>query len=884
MKQPSPPGFAERFFISFCHSRHLEGLEGDLYELFERRVESKGLFLAKLFYLIDMTTLLRSSVAKPIKQNRMTNQFGMFKNYFKTTIRMGWKRKGFSFINLFGLTIGLTSVIFIALFVTDELGYDKHVTKADQKFRIYNLRQGSDGQTSYLPIVPPMYGVTLRDEFPQVKQTGRVLFDYGGTIFNIDNRPFSEKKGVYAEPEVLDILDIEVLEGSFTQDTDPISVLMSETLYKKFYGEVPFNEQTLHVSNIAVKVAGIFKDLPNQSHLELEYIFPFKLLNQYTSQERLQSWVWQQFFTYVELEPNADQQAFIVQFRDRVRELSREPIAQYGFQYDPYMQKVQDIRLHSTNFQWDIAITRSYQSILFLSLAAAIILLIACLNFINLSTAQALKRAKEVSVRKFIGANRKQLMIQYGFESTIYTITAGLISLVLFILLLSSFNDFTGKTFTLAGILTFQNSALFFGSLLLLGALSGWYPALILTSFNPLNALHGGGNGKKIIGKGSVLDPRQIMVGAQYVLSIGLISISLIMQNQYSYLRETDMGFNKENLIMIPLTNALENDLGATRESFMGHSQIEDVSFCYGVPGGIVAGDGVFLPEKQENEFSCNMFMVDYDYLTTMKIDVIAGRGFSKDFSTDPTSAFVVNETAVQNFGFESPEDALGETVHWSMWSQQDSLKKGKIVGVVNDFNFKSLHNQMTSVVLHMGESYFQNMLVRISANDPLTSLEYLETQYRKFEPTRPFEPEFVDKNFEQFYESENKLSQLFSIFTILAILTATIGLFGLVSYSIVSRAKEISIRKVLGAGTKRLLRLLIMRYIWLVLVCILIAFPTSYWLANMWLDNFAYRIDVGPGIFIPVAFAMILLTLLTVGFQAIKGSLANPADRLRSE
>ena len=218
------------------------------------------------------------------------------------------------------------------------------------------------------------------------------------------------------------------------------------------------------------------------------------------------------------------------------------------------------------------------------------------------------------------------------------------------------------------------------------------------------------------------------------------------------------------------------------------------------------------------------------------------------------------------------------------MWSQQDSLKKGKIIGVVNDFNFKSLHNQISSVVLHMGESYFQNMLVRINANDPLSSLEFLEAQYRKFEPTRPFEPEFVDKNFEQFYESENKLSQLFTIFTILAILTATIGLFGLVSYSIVSRAKEISIRKVLGAGTRRLVRLLIIRYIWLVLICITIAFPTSYWLANMWLDNFAYRIDVGPGVFIPVAFAMILLTLLTVGFQAIKGSLANPAERLRSE
>ncbi len=882
MKQPSPPGFAERFFTSFCHSRHLEGLEGDLYELFERRVETKGLLLAKLYYLIDMTTLLRSSVAKPIKQNKMTSQFGMFKNYFKTTLRMGWKRKGFTAINLIGLTIGLTSVIFIALFVQSELSYDKHISDADQKFRIYNIREGEDGVKSFLPIVPPMYGVTLREEFPQVKQTGRVIFDYGGTVFYVDNQPFSERKGVMAEPEVLDILNIELLEGEFTNETDPISVLMSERLFKKIFGDVPYESQTITISQMTVNVVGIFKNLPEESHLELDYIFPFKLMNRYASEERMSSWVWQQFYTYIELYPEVDEGDFILQFRDRVRELSREPTAQYGFQYDPYLQNVRDIRLHSNNFQWDIAITRSYQSILFLSIAAVIILLIACLNFINLSTAQSLKRAKEVSVRKFIGASRKQLMIQYGFESVFYTVSAGFISVLLVLILLNSFNDFTDKNFTVSALLTTKNCMILFGSMFLLGVLSGWYPALIITKFNPIDSLHGGGF-KKVFRKAS-LDPKQLMVGAQYILSIGLITISLIMQNQYKFLRETDMGFNKENLLMIPLTNSLENDLEATRESFLSHSQIEEVSFCYGVPGGIVAGDGVFLPEKRDTEISCNMFMIDYDYLSLMKIDVIAGRGFSQEFSTDPTSAFVINETAVGHFGFSSPEEAIGATVHWSMWSQTDSLKKGKIIGVVNDFNFKSLHNQVSSVVLHMGADYYQFMLVRINENDPLRSLEFLENQYRNYEPTRPFEPEFVDKNFEQFYESENKLSQLFTIFTILAIITATIGLFGLVSYSIVSRAKEISIRKVLGAGTKRLIQLLVIRYIWLVLICIAIAFPTSYWLSSMWLENFAYRIEVGPGIFIPVAFAMILLTLLTVGFQAIKGSLANPAERLRSE
>ncbi|MEQ9404580.1 MAG: FtsX-like permease family protein [Cyclobacteriaceae bacterium] len=883
MRRSDPPRFATRFFASFCHSRHLEGLEGDLYELFERRLETRGLIWAKFFYLIDMLTLMRASVAKPVKRNRMTNNFGMFKNYFKTTIRMGWKRKGFSFINLFGLTIGLTSVIFISLFVQDELAFDEHITDAENKFRIYNIREGDDGDVNYLPIVPPAFSPALNSEFSQVLKSGRLIVDYGGTVFNVGEKVFSEKEGVYAEPYALDILDIKLIAGSFTEDMEPKSVLLSRSLFEKFFGDVPFEKQTLKLTRSTLSVAGIFEDMPDRSHLDLEYIFPFKWMEQSTAPVRMQSWVWQQFYTYVELRPEVDKDDFLSQFRVFVKDKSHEMTQAYGFFYTPFLQGVRDIHLHSSNFEWDIAKSGSFQSILFLFIAAGIIVLIACLNFINLSTAQAMKRAKEVSVRKFIGANRTQLLIQYGFESTIYTLTAGLISLVFLVLLIGPFNTFTEKSFVMIDLLTLRNGLIFFGSLLLLGILSGWYPALILTRFNPLAALHGGKIGNKSIRR-KVLDPRQMMVGAQYILSVGLISISLIMQNQYQYLRETDMGFNKENLIVIPLTRALATDMESTREAFSSHNQVEDVTFCFGVPGGIVAGDGVYLPDRRKNEFSSHMIIVDYNYLSTMEMNMVAGRGFSKEFGTDPQKAFVVNETAVRNFGFSSPEDALGETVHWKTWTNSDSLKKGKIIGVVNDFNFKSLHNQISSVVIHMWESNLQNMIVRIGADNPLSTLEFLETQYRKYEPTRPFEPQFVDSTFEQFYESENKLSQLFTLFTVLAILTATIGLFGLVSYSIVSRAKEISIRKVLGAGTGKLIRLLIIRYIWLVLFSLAIAFPMAYLLADTWLDNFAYRIDIGPGIFIPVAVAMIILTLLTVGFQAIKGSMANPAERLRSE
>jgi len=344
------------------------------------------------------------------------------------------------------------------------------------------------------------------------------------------------------------------------------------------------------------------------------------------------------------------------------------------------------------------------------------------------------------------------------------------------------------------------------------------------------------------------------------------------------------MGFNKENLIVIPLTNALKKDFEATRQVFSEHNNITNVGFSYGIPGGIVAGDGVYLPQKQEMEFSSNMFMVDHNYLSTMKMKIIAGRDFSLKHITDESSAFIINETAVYNIGYEKPEDAIGESVKWSVWGTDDSVKTGKIIGVVEDFNFISLHNKISSTVLHLGSQYFQNLIVRVGSGDLNETVQFLEDQYRSFEPTRPFEPNFLDQTFAKFYESENKLSKLFTLFTVLAILTATIGLFGLVSFNIVSRSKEISIRKVLGASTGSIFNLLVKRYFVMMILCLLIAIPVAIIFANNWLENFAYRVDPSIWTFFNVSLATILLTFLTVTYQAIMGSRTNPADKLRNE
>ena len=885
MNKHDPPKFAERFFSWFCHQAHLEGLEGDLYELFERRKHQQGNIKAKIYYLLDMITLLRSTVTNSAKFKTQNVTMGILNNYFKSAFRQGWKRKGFSAINLFGLTMGITSVMFIMLFISDELKYDQNITIGEQKFRMYNIRHGEDGVVNYLPVVPPAFAPTLIENFPQVEKAGRILFDYGGTIFNVDDKPFSEKNGFFAEVETLEILDLELIEGDLNRMEEPKSILLSQSTFRKFFGDVPFKDHTVKLTRSTLQVVGIFKDYPEQFHLNVDYIFPFEFGVGRVTEERMNSWVWQQFYTYIQLKPGTDLDDFTQQIRSYIEERARPSTDEYGFYYIPHLQAIRDIHLHSSNFEWDIAERGNYQSIVFLAIAAAIILLIACLNFINLTTALALKRAKEVCVRKFIGAKRSQLLIQYGLESSLYTFLAGGISFILLILILPYFNNFTDKNFDIYSLLTLENVAMYLGTLLLLGILSGIYPAILLTGFKPLVVLHGASNISLSTGRDGVkVNVRQIMIGLQYVLSIGLIIISLIIQKQYNFLRKTDMGFNKENLMVIPLSSSLRKDIKVTREAFRGYNGVKEVSFSYGVPGGIVAGDGVFVPDKSDHEHSTNMFLVDHNYLATMQLKLLAGRDFDQDIMSDISEAFIINETAVKNFGLNNPEEAIGESIHWTMWNDQDSLKKGHVIGVVGDFNFKSLHNMMSSVVIHIGPSYFGSVILRIGEGDLQATIKHIESTYRTFEPTRPFEFEFVDQTFKKFYEGEQKLNLLFSLFTIIAILTAAIGLFGLVSFNVASRAREISIRKVLGASTNTIFTLVVQRYFIMVTVCLIIALPAAYYFASRWLTNFAFRVDLDAWIFVQVALITALLTIFTVGFQAYKGAMANPSEKLKAE
>lgn len=882
--QPNPPRLVERFFHWFCHKAHLEGLEGDIYEMFERNVKKKGIRKARILYIKDVITLIRSSVARPVKFNSKFNTMGIYKNYLLTAFRMGWKRKGFSAINLMGLTLGVTSVIFIALYLVDELKYDKHISGHENKYRIYNIHHNSTGVTKNIALVPPMFGPEFKNNFPQIEKAGRLFQDYGGTMFRVGERVLSVENGFFAEKEALEILDIRLTHGSLESLSEVNTVFLSASTFKRFFGDVSFNEQTLMIGmETSIKVGGIYADIPRQAHIRPDYFYSFEYLKGYVPEERMSSWTWQQFYTYVELAPATDMPSFLGSVMAFVEKTAWPQTKEMNTYYEPVFQKVTDIHLHSGNMDYDVAELGSYQSVLFLFISAVIILFIACLNFINLTSAQALKRAREVIVRKFIGANRSQLISQYVIESLLYTVIAGILSLILVSTLLPFFNELAGKGYQLVEILTPAYIGIFILFLILLGIVSGVYPAVLITSFKPLDVMHGTSmaGGKK---GGFKLDLRQAMVGMQYVLSIGLILISLIMKKQYDYLQHTDMGFNKENLMVIPITNNMRNDLEQTKKRLSNHSNIENITACYGVPGGMIAGDGIILPHNEEKRQSINVFMVDENYLPTMDMRLLAGRNFSSDIRSDESQAFIINETAVKNFGFGTHQEAIGQPLHWEVWDDADTLKKGRVIGVIEDFNYKSLHNSVESAVLQIDRLNFSYFILKVGAGDLNNTIAYLEEQHNAIEPNRLFEFEFVDRSFQEFYESEQRLSRMFSIFTILAIFTAAIGLFGLVSYSVVSRGKEIGIRKVMGAGTLQIFYLLVQRYFVLMAISLAIALPLAYYAVSGWLENFAYRIDLNAGLFLLVVAITVLMTLLTIGYQAMKGARMNPVDKLRSE
>ncbi len=802
----------------------------------------------------------------------------MLKNYLTIAYRNFRRNKFYSVLNISGLAFGMACCLVIGIYVWDEYQYDTFTPEGNRIYRLYNKRS-AEGNISYLPIVPPAYQSIIQASFPEAEQIVRLMNIYGKILFRIGEESFYEEKGIFAEADFLDMFSLPLRSGDVrTALQQSNSIVLTPAQAQKYFGDENPVGKLLDLSGDEFKVTGVLETLPAHFHLDIHFIISFATLENMVPSERMESWAWQQFFTYVKLKESVSAQVFEAKLQDMIREKAWPQTETAGFTYLPHLQPLSEIYLYSANFDWDIAKKGNILYVRALLVTAIFMLLIACINFVNLSTAQAIRRAKEVGVRKVSGAVRTQLIYQFIGETILLAWVAMAVGGLMTYLGLPYLNDFTGKSLSFQFFLQPDLLLVLIILIGMVGVVAGVYPAFVMSGYQPVRILRGqGSSGGQ---KGVTL--RKGLVVVQFALSVMLILATLMVFRQMDYLQNKDLGFRKEQVVVLPLQGNMAEQYETVKNELLQHPNIVMASAGYGLPGELVAGDDIILPQTDETR-PANVFTIDHDYIKTLGMKVMAGRDFSTAYSTDAHEAFIINETAVRELGFGSPEKAVGQELHWNMWGR-DSVKVGQIIGVVQDFHFKSLREKVTTAVLHIYPSTFANLALRIKPQEIPQTLEFIRSTWQRLAPDWPLDYHFLDENFQQLYTSESKLKTLLSFFTVLTLLVASLGLFGLGAYTVNQRSKEIGIRKVLGASVSSIVLLLSSDFTKLVLLSVVVATPIAYGVIQSWLQDFAYRTNIETGVFLLAGGLAILISWLTVSYQSIKAALANPVDALRSE
>jgi putative ABC transport system permease protein len=693
-----------------------------------------------------------------------------------------------------------------------------------------------------------------------------------------------EQTGYFVDSTFFEVFPLSFKYGSAEKALDdPSSIVLSDAMAERLFGnEDPVGKQIL-MDKASLQVRGVFIK-NSRFHLQFNYLRSLSALQ--LPPERMQSWGWHQFYNYAKLKKGTNVHALELKFQNEVKEKAKTFANDANSSDKPFLQPVKDIHLYSTNFKFDTSQRGNITYVNALIIIAVFILLIACFNFVNLATAKSLQRAKEVGVRKAIGAGKRQLIFQFTGETILLTLISILISVVLAILFLPWVNSFTNKNIS---VVLFANPVVIisFASLtFIVGTLAGFYPALVLSNFKPVKVLKGTVSSEEEPGKIPWL--RHGLVVIQFTLSILLIISASVVFKQVNYLHNKDLGFNREQIMFFPMRgDNMFRNVDAFKNELSQVAGVSSVSIGYGFPGDAVAGDEIIVQRNgQQVTQSATQLMADFDYVKTLGLQIVAGRDFSKAMGTDKDHAWIINETAVKQLGFGTPQKALGQRLYWHPWgaSNPDSLKVGQVIGVVKDFNYKSLYDKVETTVLQIFPDAAWKVAVKMQTANIGNTINSVRKVWNKFTPEYPIEYKFLDENFEQMYNAEDKLKSLLTIFTSIAIFVGCLGLFGLAAYTAERRRKEVGIRKVLGASTRGVVLLLSRDFIKLVVVSLFIASPVAWYFMNKWLQDFAYRISISWWVFVIAAIVAIGIAFITVSFQAIKAALANPVKSLRTE
>lgn len=795
----------------------------------------------------------------------------MIKNYFIHAVKHLKKQKVFSLINILGLTVGISCCFLIFLFIANELSYDNFHKNGKDIYRVYRVGE-KNGEKIEVPYLSPPFAPALANDYPDaVKKVVRVMRD--NNLISYNNVSFNEKNIYLTDSNFFEFFDFHLLSGDPSAVLkEPNSIVLTRSAAKKYFGKedpigkiVEFNKQQ------QLKVTGIAEDVPSNSHLQFDMIIPLELLRP-TQQEWFEQWPNNGLFVYVQLNPSVSPAQVEKQFPSFMDKYLGKYYAEAGFKMGLIIKPMKDIYFAPDKFD---SVKHGSKKMVYIFMSiAALILIIACINFVNLSTARAADRSKEVGLRKVLGAVRKQLVGQFMLESVLFATVACLLSLGLAQLVMPAYSGLLG--YDLPSYWTNPLTYIFIVAVILIvGLLAGSYPAFMLSSFSPIESL----KGKLKAGKKGAFFRKSLVV-FQFGISVLLIICVITIISQMDYLKNTDMGFDKAQSMIVRLDN---REIGRKAVQFKNEIKnipsVESTSLMSGEPGGFHDRYSFETESKPDEKLLLSTEFTDLDFVKTLGLKVIAGRDFSSEFITDSAQAVIINRNAVAALGYNSPEQAIGK---WIKNISRDSLRRN-IVGVVEDYHYASLKDPIGPLVVSPGRDK-RLALIKLKAGGLQANIKSIRKVYTSFAPAYPFEYDFLDERFNQLYKTEANQESVLSIFSMIAIFIACLGLFGLASYTAVKRTKEIGVRKVLGSSVGNIVMLLSKDLMQPVLIGTLLVIPVGYYLMDKWLQDFAYRINIHWWIFIAAALIAVLIAFITISVQAIKAAVVNPVKSLRTE
>ena len=804
-------------------------------------------------------------------------------NYLKIALRLLSRNRLVSSINILGLALALAASLMIGIFLHDELIYDRYHKNSDSIYRVTRNFLSPDGSVSlHLGLVAAPFGPLLKNDFSDIKESGRIRRCYEPLSIEEDGKfkeRLSNENSFYAEPSIFKIFSIPIVAGDTKSTLEkPFTMMVSEVAANRYFGTTNVIGRQLKINDVIVEVTGVYKAFPRQSHWHPDILVSFNTLNddRIYGREKLEtSWSENNFSTYILVNEQFDRkkaEAQLPAFVDKHMGAPGNPQLPSAWT-NLFLQPLTSIHLHS-HLDFELEANGSINYVYTMGAVGVFLVLIACFNFINLSTARATTRGKEVGLRKVVGAFKRQLIAQHLGESILIAFLSFLLSLVFISMAMPWLNNFTGKSLELSDYATPFSILVILGFMAIVGIMAGLYPAFIISGFKPALILKGQNGSVK--GSGGI---RKVLVVVQFAISIVMIIATLVTYQQLSFLNARELGYAKDQVLTIGYDDTIMKHYDAFYNELRKNPAVINATRTSLIPTDrLLAYRGTFVERGDSlvaTEINMKDVRIDHEFFDTYQIPFVSGRNLSRDIKSDDSLAFIINETAARMVGWNN-EEAIGKVL-------KNGGTKGTVVGVVRDFHFESLHEPIVPVVFH-GERSFNRISVLVSESDMEAALTHMEKVWNQFVTERPFDYNFLAQRYSWEYKSEQSQNELFIIFALLAIFIASMGLFGLATFNTLQRRKEVSIRKVLGAPIGSIIQLLSKEILILILVASVVAWPVAWYVMTKWLDDFAYHIEMTISTYLMAGALAVVIALLTVGSQTLKTALINPATILRNE